>query len=112
MKEMKLFLNHILESVSSIEIFIKDLDLEAFKKNDLVRSAVVQKFQVIGEASNKLPEEFRKAHPEIPWGKMIGMRNILSHFYFGIKWDLVWITAKERITEIKTGIENILKALQ
>jgi uncharacterized protein with HEPN domain len=48
--------------------------------------------QIIGESASKLPEGVRNLAPDIPWHKIIGMRNILVHDYFAIDLDAVWNT--------------------
>lgn len=56
----------------------------SFENDELVQTWVLRHLQIIGEASRQLSEDFRKRHSDIPWSKMIGMRNILVHRYFGI----------------------------
>lgn len=57
------------------------MDLKTFQADDKTASAVIRKFEIIGEAVKQLPEEIRKAYPEVPWKEMAGMRDRLIHFY-------------------------------
>lgn len=112
MRDPKLYLGDILEAMGAIEAFVGDLDLEAFKNNDMVSSAVIRKFEVIGEATKNISEEITQKYPGVPWKRMAGMRDRLIHFYFGIKYDLVWRAIKEDIPHIKPLIQDILKELE
>ncbi len=112
MRDTKIYLQDILEAMEAIEKFVIDFDLEGLKNSDMVSSAVIRKFEVIGEATKNIPEDITKKYPAVSWKKMAGMRDRLIHFYFGIKYDLVWRTIKEEIPRIKPLIQNILNDLE
>ena len=90
MRHETLYLTDILEATEHIAEFIAGTEPEAFQKSELVRSAVVHKLSVIGEAAARLSEEVRNRNPEVPWPQIIAFRNILIHAYFGIDWEVVW----------------------
>jgi len=80
-------------------------------QNELTKDAVIRNYEVIGEAANRLPEEFKAQLPNLEWQKIRGFRNRLAHEYFGIDYNLVWKTKlkllPELISAIKTTLNNI-----
>jgi uncharacterized protein with HEPN domain len=58
------------------------MDLSTFEADDKTASAVIRKFEIIGEAAKGVSDEIRLAYPEVPWKEMAGMRDRLIHFYF------------------------------
>lgn len=109
MRDYTLYLKDILEAMEAIEKFVEGIDFDNFQKNDIVSSAVIRKFEIIGEATKNVPETIRIKYPEIPWKEMAGMRDRLIHFYFGVKYSLVWQTIKDIIPSIKPLIYKIIE---
>jgi len=67
MRDYTLYLKDILEAMEAIEKFVEGIDFDNFQKNDMVSSAVIRKFEIIGEATKNVPETIRSKYPEIPW---------------------------------------------
>jgi len=112
MREPKLLLSDILEAISAIERFVEGISFEEFRANDEKSSAVIRKFEIIGEATKALPEDLKEKYPDIPWKEMAGFRDKLIHFYFGIKYELVWQALKKRLPQLQSLIQTILRDLQ
>jgi len=104
-------LKDILAALESVETFVGSMAFEEFRADDKTASAVVRKFEIIGEATKNIPEDIRRRYSKIPWKEMAGMRDRLIHFYFGVDYQLVWATIKERLPSVKQQIQKILKEL-
>ncbi len=97
-------LQHILEAIERIESYTKS-GSETFFTNSMVQDAVVRNIQIIGEASRALSDEFKAAHPEIPWREIAGSRNMLVHEYFRVDLEIVW-------TDVQAGLARLKGAVQ
>jgi uncharacterized protein with HEPN domain len=104
----ELLLEDILESCTRILEYTKDMTFEDFRKNYLVVDAVVRNFTIIGEASGRIPTEFRIKHSEINWNRIRGFRNRIVHDYFGIDYQIVWLIIEKNIPELKDSISKII----
>ncbi|MCI2429272.1 DUF86 domain-containing protein [Candidatus Acetothermia bacterium] len=109
MRDYRLYLKDILDALDSIEAFVQGMNQDDFEKDDKTASAVVKKFEIIGEATKQLSSEVRQKYPEVPWSDMAGMRDRLIHGYFGVDYEVVWRTIKERIPQVKPQIRKILE---
>ncbi|MDP3028557.1 MAG: DUF86 domain-containing protein [Deltaproteobacteria bacterium] len=112
MRDYNLYLKDILEAMTSIETFVEGMDFESFRVDDKTSSAVIRKFEIIGEAAKKVPDEIRQDYPWVPWKEMAGMRDRLIHFYAGVDYSLVWKTIKRRLPEVKLHIQKIVEERQ
>lgn len=108
-KEYTVFLKHIVESITQIEEYTRDISEEAFLTSLEKQDAVLRRLEILGEAVRNLPEEFRAPHSDVPWNKVMATRNILIHNYFGVDFKLVWATVKESLPPFKKQIEELLK---
>ncbi len=80
----------ILDSAHKILDYTKDLSFENFITDSKTLDAVIRNFEIIGEAANRLPEEFKDKYPSIDWHRIRGFRNRIVHDYFGIDYAIVW----------------------
>ncbi len=110
MRRDDLYLNDIIEAIDHIAAFLADFDFEAFVASELVRSALVQKLAIIGEAAAAISAGLRGRYPQIPWPQIIAFRNILIHAYFGIDWKEVWKAVKVDCPILRERIAEILAA--
>lgn len=108
-KDPQVFLKHILESIDWIEKDVKGLSKDDFLKNVPIQDAVFRRLEIVGEAIRNLPDEFKKANPDIPWQDIMDTRNKLIHDYFGLELDLVWGIVKNDIPPLKKQIEEMLR---
>jgi uncharacterized protein with HEPN domain len=108
MRDYQLYLQDILAAIESIEAFVAGMNLETFQADDKTVSAVTRKLEILGEAAKGIPEEVRQIQAHLPWKEMAGMRDKLIHFYFGVEHQLVWKAIKERLPQIKSGIQKML----
>ncbi|MBL7073757.1 DUF86 domain-containing protein [candidate division KSB1 bacterium] len=106
----KLFVEDIMEAMDKIERYIKGLAYETFVNNEMVVDAVIRNMEIIGEASRNIPEDVRGKFPDIPWGRMIGLRNIAIHEYFGVDLSIIWEIVTKNIPETKPMVAAMLKS--
>ena len=107
-RDIRLYLDDILEAIRKIEKYVEGMDFEQFRKDEKTGDAVIRNFSVIGEAVKHIPPIIRKKHPDIPWKIIAGMRDKLVQEYFGIRYDVVWETIELRLTSFKVAVMKIL----
>lgn len=103
-RNLKIILEDILEEINRIKRFTEGIEnYENFSKNELVFYAVLKALENIGEAVKQIPEDKRKLYP-LDWRKITGLRDILSHEYFGIDVKIIWDIVKNKLPELNTAI--------
>ena len=88
--------------------FAAGLDFAQFKRNPLHQKAILKTIEIIGEAAGRISQETREAHPDIPWPKIIAMRNHLVHAYFEINLRRVWETVQNDVPRLISLIEPLV----
>jgi len=107
-KDPKIFLQHILESIKRIEEFTKNISKEDFLKSTETQDAVIRRLEIIGEATKNLPEKFTQKYPEIPWNELARLRDKLIHGYFGVDLNLTFEIVKKDLPQLKKQISKIV----
>jgi uncharacterized protein with HEPN domain len=110
-RDLGLLLEDILEACHNILSYTSGMDYESFSGDKKTIDAVVRNFEIIGEASTMVPEDFRSEHPQIEWRRITGFRNRIIHEYFGIDYENVWKIRNENVPELMAEIELLIKEL-
>jgi len=103
------YLRDMLENAEKALSFVKGMDYEGFRQDDKAMYAVIRAFEIIGEASRQIPEDVRTANTQVPWREIAGMRNKLTHEYFGVNTEVVWRTVQEDLPVIIPALRKLLK---
>ncbi|MGI8936527.1 MAG: HepT-like ribonuclease domain-containing protein [Phormidesmis sp.] len=88
--------------------FADGLDLKELEADEMRMSAIIYQIIIIGEATSRLSDEIKDEHPEVPWRKMLGMRNILAHQYDRVDFKTLWNVIHQSIPEMLEKIEPLL----
>jgi len=108
-KEPIEFLKHIRdESQFILSLIDKGLTKEDFLNDEVLKRATVRSLEIIGEASKKIPVDFKLKWDLISWKNMAGMRDRLIHDYMGINYSIVWDVIKNKIPELYIQITEVL----
>ncbi len=111
-REPLLYLYDILDSIEKIQRYTSNMNFQEFTGSSLTIDAVVRNFEIIGEASGRIPEDVQLKYPEIPWFEMKGMRNIVAHEYFRVDLKIIWKTSRESLNIVAEMIRHLLKDLE
>ena len=103
------YIDHILDCIRKIQRFSKGLDLKKFSEDELVQDAIIRNIEVIGEASKKISADTKMTFNQIPWKEISGMRDKLIHDYLGVDTQVVWITIKKDIPELRRLLKEVKK---
>ena len=106
------FLRDIMDWMEHAQSFVDDTDRREFVDDLKTRSAVERAVEIIGEASKHIPDDIRRQFPDVPWQSMAGMRDRVSHAYFGIDYDVLWQTVTEEIPPLLQRLKEIVAFLE
>lgn len=111
-RDYKLYLADILEAIDRIQEYTEGMEYKGFSQSNITIDAVVRNLEVIGEASRRLPDEIKSQTPETEWRKVMALRNILSHEYFGVNTKIVWDVVQNKLERLGKICESLLKEMK
>ena len=107
---------HSLTSLSAVsasrDTYIDGVRKKDFEADHQLQDALVRKLEVIGEAAKGLSEKLRIHNAQIPWQKLMGMRDRIVHQYFRVDLDIVWTTVKKDIPVLERNITPIYQKIK
>ena len=98
----------ILEAISRIQRYTAGMSLETFSADDKTIDAVIRNFIIIGEAAGQVGAGLQDRYPAVPWAIMRGMRNTLTHVYFGVSMSIVWQTIADDLPPLDPLLRDLL----
>lgn len=103
-------LQHMLDAATDIQIYIKGRRREDVETDSMLRRALVNALQVIGEAAARVSDDGRSRVPSLPWGQIVASRNILVHVYWGIDCDQVWNMTVQDVPDLIATLKNAFES--
>lgn len=98
----------ILIAARRVQEYMSGMDRPTFDQDIKTQDAVIRRIEIIGEATRRLSQEFRAAHPDIPWQDMAGMRSRLIHGYDEVSLNLVWDVIQHDIPALIAQVEPLI----
>ena len=108
MNRDQVYLRHILDAIDKIESYVS-IGHQTFVSESHWQDAVIRQLEIIGEATKRLSGDLRSQHPEVPWRRVAGLRDVLIHDYLGVDIPAVWEITQRDSPQLKQQIEAILK---
>ena len=102
------YLGHIHKEASFLMRRLAGVGREEFQADETLQRACVRSLEVIGEATKRVPDDFRRKYQQVDWRGMAGMRDRLIHDYLGVDYDIVWDVLTNKLPTLATEIEKII----
>jgi len=106
-KDNQVYITDIQNAIKRIEDYTNGVDFEIFQNEEMRHDAVIRQLEIVGEATNRLSNEFSQDHPNFPFKEAVAMRNFLIHGYDDVDLKVVWKTVQEDIPILKRNIESL-----
>jgi uncharacterized protein with HEPN domain len=106
-RPVDLLLDDICEAIDRIKQYTAGLSFDAFSKDQKTIDAVVRNLEIIGEASNRLPDDFKESNSDVEWHKVVGLRHRIVHVYFGIDLQIIWQILQKDLPLLQKTLSQI-----
>jgi uncharacterized protein with HEPN domain len=102
-------LQDMLDATIKAREFLGEMSLREFEQDERTTFAVIRALEMLGEAARHIPEDVRSNNPDVPWGDMTGMRNVLIHDYLEVDLETVWMTVRNDLPDAEAEIRRMIE---
>jgi uncharacterized protein with HEPN domain len=110
-RDFRLYLDDIIEAINKIHDYTVGMDYASFSNDAKTQDAVVRNLEIIGEAAGRLQGQVKDMSPDIEWRKIVALRNILIHEYFGVSLPIVWDIIQSKLDSLESTCQALLNNL-
>jgi uncharacterized protein with HEPN domain len=108
-RDYRLYLDDILDAIKRVRDYVRGMDYTRFSSDTKTQDAVVRNLEIIGEASRQLPAKVREKVTTIEWIKMMSLRNILVHEYFGVNLLIIWDIVEHKLDPLAEACLELME---
>ncbi|MBU2702444.1 hypothetical protein Ga0466249_003571 [Sporomusaceae bacterium BoRhaA] len=107
-REYRDYIEDIYNDLCLVLEFTEGMSSAEFINDSKTQYAVCKALENMGEASKRIPEFIRKKFPQIPFRKMAGLRDVVTHDYDGISYDMIWALLVRDLPSLKEKLSQVL----
>jgi len=109
-REWRLYVSDMKACCGRIVEYTAGLSRAEFQSRRMVYDATLRNIELLGEAARHVPEAARARAPDIPWRRIVGVRNVLIHGYLGIDNDIIWDIVSNEVEKLMLALEKLAAA--
>jgi uncharacterized protein with HEPN domain len=109
-RDWGLFLHDMRHCCQKVMHYTAGFTAEQFETNELVNDAVLRNLELLGEAAKQIPEPVRQRHPQVPWRRIAGLRDVLAHAYFGLENETIWSIVTTSVPALASQLDAVVSA--
>ena len=106
------YIRDMLRFCDRVSMYTAGLEFQEFVADHRTYDATLRNIGLLGVAVSNIPLEVREAHPEVPWGEIIGLRNRLAHTYSKIDDNIIWSVIQEGIPNLQAQLRTLLANIE
>ena len=108
-RNWSLFLQDMQLCCSKVLRYSQGPTRQQFIADEMLVDAVLRNLEVLGEAAKQIPPAVRERHPQLPWRRIAGLRDVLAHAYFGLEEDTIWQIVSESIPALADQLDQVVE---
>ena len=106
-REWRLYVADMKACCQRIAEYTAGLTRENFQSRRMAYDATLRNLELLAEAARNTPDDVRTAAPDVPWRRIVAMRNVLIHGYLGIDDDIIWDIVRNEVDKLLRALEKL-----
>ena len=109
--DSRVTLRQLADFIEEADALVANQSLETLSSDPVRLRAFERVMELVGECAKRLPSGLRDQYPAVPWRQIAGMRDVISHAYEDLAYEVLWDACRQDLPKLKTEIAGILRDL-
>lgn len=105
-------LRQMVDFIMEAQSFAHGKSLDVIVDDPVALRAFERLMELVGESAKRLPMELRVKYPEVPWRKVAGMRDVISHAYEDLSYEILWDALQLQFPHLLSEVRRIILDLE
>lgn len=107
-RDPRVTLRQLADFIDEAEVLVAGHSLESLITDPGRLRAFERVMELVGESAKRLPAELRHHYPAVPWKQISGMRDVISHAYEDLAYEVLWDACRQDLPKLRTHIAGML----
>jgi len=111
-RDPRVKLRQLVDFIEEAQTLVASRTLEEVASDPVRLRAFERVMELVGECAKRVPLELREKYPAVPWRQITGMRDVISHAYEDLAYEILWSAAEKDFPKLRAEVQRMLAELE
>ena len=110
-RDPRVTLRQLADFIDEAQALVAGRTLDEVASDPMRLRAFERVMELVGECAKRVPLDLREKYPAVPWRQVTGMRDVISHAYEDLAYEILWSATDRDFPTLKAEVQRMLADL-